>query len=56
MGKVSAVAEIKVLKTDICTITMSDVPGAEGVTIETASGMKISLTSLDLDINNVRDR
>ncbi len=51
-----AVAEIKVLKTDTCTITMSDVLGAGGVTIETASGMKISLTSLDLDINNMRDR
>jgi uncharacterized protein involved in type VI secretion and phage assembly len=33
-----AVAEIKVLKTDSGSITIDDTPGAEGITIETASG------------------
>jgi hypothetical protein len=34
-----AVAEVKVLKTDLCTITLSDVQGIGGVTIETTAGM-----------------
>ena len=35
-----AVAEINVLKTKSCTLTLSDLPGAGGITIET-QGMKI---------------
>ncbi len=34
-----AIAEMKVLKTDLCTITLNDVQGIGGVTIETTAGM-----------------
>lgn len=47
-----AVAEMKVLKTDTCTITLSDLPGIGGVTIETATGMKIVLSVTGLEIDN----
>jgi hypothetical protein len=47
-----AVAEMKVFKTDTCTITLNDLPGVGGVTIETATGMKISMTPLGLEIDN----
>lgn len=47
-----AVAEIKMLKTDTCTLTLSDLPGVGGVTIETTSGMKIVLTATGLEVNN----
>jgi hypothetical protein len=46
------VPQMKVLKTDTCTLTLSDLPGVGGVTIETATGMKISLTPTGLEINN----
>lgn len=47
-----AIAEMKVLKTDTCTVTLSDLPGASGVTIETAAGMKIVLSATGLEIDN----
>lgn len=47
-----AVAEIKMLKTDTCTVTLSDLPGIGGVTIETATGMKIVMSALGLEIDN----
>ncbi|MBE9470897.1 MAG: baseplate assembly protein [Chloroflexi bacterium] len=47
-----AVAEMKVLKTDTCTVTLSDLPGIGGVTIETATGMKIVLTATGIEIDN----
>jgi len=47
-----AVAEMKVLKTDTCTITLSDLPGVGGVTIETVTGMKIVLSVTGLEIDN----
>jgi uncharacterized protein involved in type VI secretion and phage assembly len=47
-----AVAEMKVLKTDTATITVSDVPGAGGVTIETTIGMKIVINALGIEITN----
>ncbi len=34
-----AIAEMKVLKTDLCTITLNDVQGIGGITIETTAGM-----------------
>ncbi|MCB0022984.1 MAG: baseplate assembly protein, partial [Caldilinea sp.] len=34
------------------TITINDLPGAGGITIETTTGMKISLTALGLEITN----
>ena len=47
-----AIAEMKVLKTDSCTITLNDLPGMGGVTIETMTGMKIIMTTTGLEIDN----
>ncbi len=47
-----ALAEMKVLKTDTGTITMNDVPGAGGITIETTTGMKVVINALGIEINN----
>jgi len=47
-----AVAEMKVLKTDVGTITLNDVTGAGGITIETTMGMKIVMSAAGLEINN----
>jgi hypothetical protein len=49
---IPAIAEMKVLKTDSCTITLSDLPGVGGVTIETMTGMKVVLTPSGLEIDN----
>lgn len=46
------VAEMKVLKTDAATITLNDMPGAGGITVETTTGMKISLTATGMEITN----
>ena len=45
-----AVAEMKVLKTDSGTITVNDLPGAGGITIETTLGMKVLIDSLGIEI------
>jgi len=47
-----AVAEKKVLKTDTCTITLDDTPGAGGITIETSAGAKIKLSVSGIEIDN----
>jgi len=47
-----AIAEMKVLKTDSCTITLNDLPGIGGVTIETMTGIKIVLSATGLEIDN----
>ena len=47
-----AVAEMKVLKTDTATITVSDVPGAGGITLEITSGAKIAITATGIEITN----
>lgn len=47
-----AVAEMKVLKTDVGTITLNDVTGAGGITIETTAGMKIVMNAMGLEITN----
>ena len=47
-----AIAEMKVLKTDMGTITLNDLPGAGGITIETATGMKIEISVLGIEISN----
>ncbi len=47
-----ALAGVKTLKTDTCTITVSDLPGVGGVTIETSEGMKIILSASGLEIDN----
>jgi len=47
-----AVAEMKVLKTDAATITINDLPGAGGITIETQTGMKIKIDTSGIEIDN----
>lgn len=44
--------ETKVLKTDTATITLSDVPGAGGITIETTTGMKIVMNMSGVEVTN----
>ncbi|MBX3010848.1 MAG: baseplate assembly protein [Caldilineaceae bacterium] len=47
-----AVEQMKVLKTDRATITLNDLPGVGGVTIETATGAKIAITTTGIAISN----
>lgn len=47
-----ATPEMKVLKTDVGTITINDLPGAGSITIETQSGMKIVMNLQGIEINN----
>lgn len=47
-----AIAEMKVLKTDMGTITINDMPGVGGITIETTTGMKIEISELGIEITN----
>lgn len=47
-----AIAEMKVLKTDMGTITINDLPGAGGIKIETTTGMKIEINALGIEITN----
>lgn len=47
-----AIAEMKILKTDIGTITINDLPGVGGIIIETTTGMKIEIGALGIEITN----
>lgn len=47
-----AVAEMKVLKTDVGTITLNDQQGTGGITIETTTGMKMEITAQGIEITN----
>ena len=47
-----AVADMKVLKTDTCTITLNDLPGAGGITIETSAGIKIAISASGIEITD----
>lgn len=47
-----SLAQKKVLKTDTTTITLDDTPGAGGIKIETATGMKIEISAMGIEINN----
>ncbi len=47
-----AVAEMKVWKTATATITVNDLPGLGGVTIETTTGAKIAITATGIEITN----
>jgi uncharacterized protein involved in type VI secretion and phage assembly len=47
-----AVAQVVVLRTSTCTLTLSDVPGTGGITIETKAGMKITMTAKELTITD----
>ena len=44
-------AQTKVVKTDVATLTLDDTPGAGGVTIETTAGMKIVLNAQGIEIS-----
>jgi len=44
--------DIKMLKTDVGTITLDDSPGGGGITIETTDGMKITMSSEGIKITN----
>lgn len=52
MPAVPAVDFKKVLKTDTATITLDDTPGVGGITIETASGLKIIFSVVGIEITN----
>jgi uncharacterized protein involved in type VI secretion and phage assembly len=47
-----ALPQLVVLKTQTCTLTLSDLPGIGGVTIETATGIKITMSATGLEITN----
>ncbi len=47
-----AIEQMKVLKTDTATITINDIPGAGGVTIETVLGAKIQISAQGIEIDN----
>ena len=47
-----AIAEMKVLKTEMGTITLNDMPGVGGITIETITGMKIEINEKGIEITN----
>jgi uncharacterized protein involved in type VI secretion and phage assembly len=49
---IPAVAQVVVLKTETCTLTLNDLPGIGGVTIETKAGMKITMSLTGLEIND----
>jgi hypothetical protein len=48
-----ALADLVVVKTTTCTLTLSELPGPlGGVTLETKAGMKVALTSTGIEITN----
>jgi uncharacterized protein involved in type VI secretion and phage assembly len=47
-----ALAEIKVLKTDTATVTLNDLPGVGGITIETTLGARIAISASGIEITN----
>lgn len=47
-----ALEGMHVIRTNTATITISDLPGASGVTIELSSGAKVSLTPTSVEITN----
>jgi uncharacterized protein involved in type VI secretion and phage assembly len=47
-----ALAEIKVLKTDTATVTLNDLPGVGGITIETTLGARIVISASGIEITN----
>jgi hypothetical protein len=47
-----AVPQQKVIKTDGITLTLSDLPGTGGVTIELTAGQTIKLSAMGIEIDN----
>jgi Type VI secretion system/phage-baseplate injector OB domain len=50
--KMPAIADTKIIKTDTATITLNDLPGVGGVTIETANGMKIVIDGTGIKVSS----
>src|SRR5215210_8881264 len=50
--KMPAIPETKLLKTDFATITVNDLPGGGGVTIETKNGLKVVMDMTGIELNN----
>jgi hypothetical protein len=51
-GAPAPMPAMKVFKTDTATVTLNDLPGIGGVTIETSDGKKIKLSATSIEINN----
>ena len=47
-----AIEQMKIIKTDLATITINDLPGVGGIKIETTTGAKIEITATGIEINN----
>ncbi len=50
--KMPALADFKIIKTDTATITINDLPGLNGVTIETNTGLKIVMDLKGIELTN----
>lgn len=52
-GEAPSVApEVKVIKTDFATITVKDTPDAAGISIETVTGLKITMNMNGIELSN----
>jgi uncharacterized protein involved in type VI secretion and phage assembly len=47
-----ALPQVFSIKTQTCTLTFNDLPGAGGITIETTAGMRIKLSATSLEITD----
>lgn len=47
-----ALPQTKVIKTDTLTVTLSDLPGVGGITLETTDGKKVVLNAQGIEIND----
>jgi uncharacterized protein involved in type VI secretion and phage assembly len=45
-------ASLKILKTNVATVTLDNRPNSSSITIETTKGMKIVINSQEIEINN----
>jgi len=50
--KIPALPDVKIIKTDSATITLDDIPGAGGITIETTSGLKVLMNVEGIELSN----
>jgi uncharacterized protein involved in type VI secretion and phage assembly len=48
----SPTPDIKIIKTDTATLLLDETPGAEAITIETSSGMKIILNTQGIELDD----
>jgi uncharacterized protein involved in type VI secretion and phage assembly len=47
-----ALPQVFTIKTQTCTLTLNDLPGTGGITIETTAGMRIKLSATSLEITD----